>query len=290
MKINLSMLKRRCLADFNDFGRLGKVTIGPRGRHVFIDNGKNVLAVAHLDTVAHARHFVVCRLENRTTVFSEQLDDRLGAYILLDHLPRLGLEYDILLTEGEEIGLSTAADFVPPRQYNWAFSFDRMGTDVVMYQYDDTAMRSLLAEFGLRASIGSFSDICSLNIGAKAFNFGCGYYYNHEPLSHMIAGDTRKIIDTFTCFYDRYAETQMPHMYTAFNPLDELYAKYDYRSVNNLYSADGCECVYCGSIVSAEEYYFAGQECAECYVENRRESGMAQVFREDEMAYRVAQT
>ena len=54
-------------------------------------------------------------------VHSGALDDRLGAYIILDLLPKLGINVDVLLTVGEEQGRSTANFFAPlgdPRHFS----------------------------------------------------------------------------------------------------------------------------------------------------------------------------
>ncbi len=118
-------LRRVCEADEASFGDAYDMELvrvldqpAPDNFYFYKDNGSNVLAVAHLDTVADADErkcrFVVTE-GGGTVVFSRALDDRLGAYIILELLPLLGLKYDILLTVGEESGLSTAAHFEPSR-------------------------------------------------------------------------------------------------------------------------------------------------------------------------------
>src|SRR3990172_2837926 len=106
MSIDLYKLKERCLAPIKAFEELGEVGESKDGRHIYIDRGSPVLAIAHLDTVQSLTHFQTIRMGKRVHLFNAQLDDRLGAYIIVDYLPTLGIETDVLLTEGEESGRS----------------------------------------------------------------------------------------------------------------------------------------------------------------------------------------
>jgi hypothetical protein len=130
----------------------------PRGPYYFRDNGASVLGVAHLDTVLNAKP-----MREGKYVIAPQLDDRLGVWILLDLLPSLGVNLDILLTTGEESGNTTAYYFDSIRPYNWIVEFDRAGSDVVMYQYDCDEYADLLGSYGFRVGFGSFSDICAMD-------------------------------------------------------------------------------------------------------------------------------
>jgi len=103
----------------------------------FMDNEADILAVAHLDTVQQTVKFSMDKKNG--LIHSPQLDDRLGAYIILEHLLR-DMNYDVLLTIDEEKGRSTARSFNNGKKYNWMFSFDRRGTDAVMYQYESPEM------------------------------------------------------------------------------------------------------------------------------------------------------
>lgn len=182
------------------------------------DNGSNILAVAHLDTVGLA-HQRACRFldtEGGTVVYSRALDDRLGAYIILDLLPALGVTHDILLTVGEESGQSTAEFFDPPKgkQYDWMIEFDRGGTDVVMYQYDDKATRKLVQASGARVGDGIFSDIAYLeHLGIKGFNWGVGYRDYHGPRAHAYLDDTYAMVGSYLKFHAANATTHLPHVW-----------------------------------------------------------------------------
>lgn len=195
----------------------------PDDFYAFKDNGASILAVAHLDTVAHpgTRTCQVIETEGGLVVYSRALDDRLGAYVILDMLPKLGVEVDVLLTVGEESCNSTADFFDTEKEYNWVIEFDRGGTDVVMYQYDDPETRALVKASGARVGEGSFSDIAYLeHLGVKAFNWGVGYRDYHGPRSHAYLADTFDMVDHFLLFHDQNKDARLPHLVT------ERYADY----------------------------------------------------------------
>lgn len=203
-------------APFDHFKKPGAVvTSGTGGEHIYIDNGASILAVAHLDTVQHANYFdIVDRGKDGCIIYSPSVDDRLGAYIILDILPKLGVNIDILFTDGEEIGRSTAANFTAPegKSYNWMFQFDRAGDDVVMYQYDTPANRALLVAAGLKPGNGSFTDICKLDkLGVSGFNFGTGYANNHSVWAYFDLGVCIDMIEGFLKFYHANKDTRLVH-------------------------------------------------------------------------------
>jgi hypothetical protein len=210
--LDLEQLKTRCLATEESFHALGEVIDTPDGPLVYIDNGADVLAVAHLDYVNGNLHFCVSKLKGQTVVYCTRLDDRLGAYIILDLLPSLGVKCDVLLTTGEEIGRSTAAHFVPRKAYNWVFEFDRRGTEAVLYQYEDAKTVNILEDNGFRVGWGSFSDISSLeHLGVKCINFGTGYYEEHFKGAHFYPVDTWHSVRLFVKFFNRYNARKLPH-------------------------------------------------------------------------------
>ena len=130
-------------------------------------------------------------------IISGALDDRLGVAIILDILPHFMPEfaYDILLTDDEETGNSTARDFsqdylaggewgeyIDSRliNYQFIFEFDRMGVDAATYDYGSSKASTLLSDTGWEESQGSFTDICDLDsFDLWACNFGCGYHNQH---------------------------------------------------------------------------------------------------------------
>ena len=186
----------------------------PADFYYFRDNGADVLAVAHLDTVGapDTRQCNFLNTEGGEVVYSRALDDRLGAYVILDLLPKLGITYDLLLTVGEESGQSTAAFFEPPKDYDWMIEFDRGGSDVVMYQYENEDTADLVERSGARVADGIFSDISVLeHLGVKGFNWGVGYQDYHSPRSHAYLDDTFAMVDYYLTFHAANTGTRLPH-------------------------------------------------------------------------------
>jgi hypothetical protein len=185
--------------------------------YFFGDYGSRVLAVAHLDTVADADARVArfIHTEAGEVVFSRALDDRLGAYTILELLPEVGIEYDILLTVGEEMGSSTAEFFDAPegRTYDWIIEFDRGGTDVVLYQYEDATTIAATRATGAHVAQGIFSDISYMeHVGVKAWNWGVGYRDYHGPKSHAYLDDYFSMIARYLKFHQQnYGVNSYPH-------------------------------------------------------------------------------
>jgi hypothetical protein len=137
------------------------------------------------------------RREGSNRIVSGALDDRLGVAIILDILPHFMPEFafDILLTDDEETGNSTARDFsqdylaggewgeyIDSRllNYQFIFEFDRMGVDAATYDFGNSKASNLLSDTGWEESQGSFTDICDLDsFDLWACNFGCGYHNQH---------------------------------------------------------------------------------------------------------------
>src|SRR4030042_4708755 len=176
MKLDYNTMKVRCLADIKAFKALGNVEQTQSGMYIYSDRKSDILAVCHLDTVLSLKHFYINHIGDDDIIFNAQLDDRLGAYVILDLLPKLGLNYDILLTEGEESGQSTAQYFDTIKAYKWAFSFERHGEDAVLYQYHGKDWENALKASGFKIGVGSFYDIAFLeHLGVKCVNIGTGY-------------------------------------------------------------------------------------------------------------------
>lgn len=201
-----------------DMTRVSVKQPAPENFYLFRDNGSDILAVAHLDTVGHAsqREARMVETEGGTVVYSRALDDRLGAYVLAELLPSMGLNFDLLLTVGEENGRSTARFFDPAdhheRTYNWIIEFDRGGTDVVLYQFEDRELVERVEGTGARVERGIFSDISYMeHLGIKALNWGVGYRDYHGPRAHVWLDDMFSMVDYFLDFHETWAEVHMPH-------------------------------------------------------------------------------
>lgn len=218
-------LKRICQMQEHQFGEAYGMTKyvtdeqkAPSDYFFYRNTGSRVLAVAHLDTVVthDRRQTSFAETAAGLVVHSGALDDRLGAYIILDLLPKLGLNYDVLLTTGEEKGQSTAAFFVEPiiedGQYDWLIEFDRGGTDVVMYCYDNAETRQMVRDCGATPGWGSFSDIAYLeHLGIKGFNWGVGYQDYHTVRGYAFLEDTFKMVAYYLNFHEQNEGTYMIH-------------------------------------------------------------------------------
>lgn len=202
-------LRRRCKQKISEIMReCGGVTATQHGDYAYRDVGSNILAVAHCDYVGgNGEHFARAVLTDEDLIFAPQLDDRLGVYTILDILPSL-VKCDVLLTDGEESGMTTAARFKTQKQYNWVVEFDRRGTDAVVYQYD--AIQRAVSDF-FPHGWGSFSDISSLDLGVCCFNVGIGYHDEHTSRCYMVVQDWAVQIERFVRFYEKNKCTRFAH-------------------------------------------------------------------------------
>jgi hypothetical protein len=199
------------LSKFRAFHGEGEVINTPDGPCIFRDNGSSVLAVAHLDTVQRTRHFGLDP-SDPDKLYCGQLDDRLGAHVILDMLPALGCNVDVLLTDGEESCRSTAAHFNPPKDYHWMVEFDRTGTDVVTYQYEDMDWLDSLEDAGNLVGWGSYSDIATLDhLGVCGVNWGVGFYDYHSPGAYCVLSELCESVKRFVEFYHAFHDTPFPY-------------------------------------------------------------------------------
>lgn len=204
----IAQLVRRCTDSIETYRHYGDTIDTPDGPLTYIDNGADTLAVVHLDYVLwrkpvydSATHRIIC----------PQLDDRLGLWAILDMLPALGVKSDVLLTDSEEVGRSTARYFNSPKQYNWMYQFDRHGIDSVLYEYDSDENRSRLIECGLDCTDGTFSDICRLShLGCSGWNIGTAYHHEHTPNCYASLGETETNVRLFADFWKRHHATYFP--------------------------------------------------------------------------------
>jgi len=232
---------------FNDF-ILGDTLEKHR---VFIDNGADILFVAHLDTVIPAKF-----IRNRKTksgklerVYARGLDDRLGCAIAYDLSEKLGA--DLLLTDYEEICKSTA-QYHNLKDYNWIVEFDREGDDVVTYGLDSIEFRTALSSYW-KIGIGSFSDIVSLDTNICCMNLGIGHRYSHSKDSYVCIKTLRKQVAAFISFYDEYKNVKFVQ---------------DFK-MPNLYDTYGVKlCDFCGHWLGDEIYgYTICESCFEFMIE-----------------------
>ena len=252
MKIDYKLMKNICLANINDFEVLGKTHDTQDGIYVHIENeNSKVLAVAHLDTVLNSKHFEVTKKKGVKKVHNMQLDDRLGVYTIIDLLPQLGINCDVLLTEGEETGNSTAQYFNSDK-YNWIFSFDRRGEDVVLYRYEESPTanwETALKASGFKIGIGSFSDIAFMeHLKVKAVNIGIGYEGEHSKNCYARMDVLERQVLRFKDFYEQNKDTKFPHSKKAITGAWWGFSREylgGYSRYNKYYTTDNLGCYLC---------------------------------------------
>lgn len=202
--------------------------------HAFIDRGSDILAVAHADSVASGvnkmpnevmdeviRWDTVTRKdvkERRWILEHPCLDDRLGVFTILHLLPALGVNVDVLISNYEERGRTSAKHFTPPegKQYKWMVQFDRTGEDVVLYQYErdnengDAWKKAVAADF-LRIGTGSYSCIRSMeHLGICGMNVGIGYHNYHSADAFAILTQYKANVFRFLKFHQNNSEIAYP--------------------------------------------------------------------------------
>ena len=204
--IDTKLLEKRCYQTVESFK--GQHVNTPDGPYIFIDNGADILAVAHLDTVLQSVFFI----EQEGFITNPVLDDRLGVHIILDVLPALGLKYDILLTTGEEHCASTAYHFESPKKYKWMFEFDRHGADVVMYHYENGETIEAVQSVGAQVGCGSYTDLVDLDsLDCAGFNWGCAYDLEHTYSCYVDLLLCEYMIELFVDFYHKYKSTEFEY-------------------------------------------------------------------------------
>ena len=214
-RAGVQRLGKRCQQSIEDLQReVGEPVKTKNGlSYSFKDNGADVLAVFHCDAVDRdSSHF----FQHGRYCWSSRLDDRAGAWMLLDVLPEIGCQFDILATDGEERGQSTAQFFVPPhnRKYNWMVMFDRAGSDVVHYRYQESAWKTALNDSFTYSDVnhGSYSCICELgHLGACGVNVGVGYHGQHTLGSLLDLWETSYNLMRFVRFFSKHAKTHFPY-------------------------------------------------------------------------------
>ena len=256
----LDQLKLRCFASVDQFRTLGDTIDTPTGQLTYIDNGASVLAVGHLDYVDWTRPRIS---RSGQTIRCPQLDDRLGVWTILDVLPKLGINVDVLLTDSEEIGQSTAQWFDSPKRYNWMVEFDRRGTDAVLYQYDTDEQRERLEDVGFDIGRGSFSDISYLeHLGICGFNVGIGYHHEHTRRCYAKLNDTWSQIRKFERYWSSWRDTPMEYVKAPVKPVSGWW-DYECYVCNRMINWKDNVCPDCGT-----DQYDDYWQCEHCNHDN----------------------
>ena len=179
--------------------------------------GGQIIGVAHCDYVERAWSAPVWLTKDGVRmnwIRAGQVDDRVGVWLLLDVLPNIeGMPiFDVLLTDDEESGRSTAQNVRQAMRYHWSFQFDRHGTDFVTY---DLASKKFVNKFkemtGIPLGIGSFSDICYLPESCNSrVNIGTAYYDEHNPDAYVNLDECARQVERFVQFASACADTEFP--------------------------------------------------------------------------------
>lgn len=262
------------------------------GHLMFFKRGGKILGIAHTDTVKWNKPKATKSKVNVSPMHYNihncpQLDDRLGVAILLDILPLLGIQCDVFLTDNEECGRTTAKH-IPKEMgadYNWMFSFDRRGDDVVLYDYDHAPLWKAAVKGSFDdVGIGSFSCICRADhLGICGINVGCGYHQQHTDGCHMLMEETCWMLKQFLGFYKKYKDQKFEWK-EDFKPKWKGYANtpywqnsgYSYNSATQnglqvIQDEYGCYflCPQCGCVCMTED-----EECYSCGFNYGKEYGM----------------
>ena len=158
----------------------GNITINPGGR---------ILCIAHRDTVFDNK--LPIPRDTGNIILSPALDDRIGIYILMalhESIPEL----TIVITDNEESCNSTARFIKPNEKYIAMVEVDRaMVNDSALYQYlSDSSWADYIESItNLKAEIGTYSDIASVEIGIPGVNLSAGYSLAHSDSCYVIKRD-----------------------------------------------------------------------------------------------------
>lgn len=253
---DIKVLQQRCQQSKKSlFHASGGKLYGTKAeRFAFRNSNARILTVAHLDTVQQDNAFGMVQYHDETLIFSPKLDDRLGAYTILDLLPALGIQADLLFTDNEECGATTAAKFKTDKKYNWIVSFDRRGEDVVTYQYTwDAVLRDYFT-----VGHGSFSCIGKLDsLGCQAVNIGVGYQNEHSQRALFVYEEYVRQVARFLLFYQRYQATRFPYEK---REITKLWGHGNYTT-----KCEICQCVRFGAATAYTKVASDYKEVAVCY-------------------------
>jgi hypothetical protein len=220
----------------------------PEKRRIFIDNGENILFVAHMDTVKKPK---LGKLDlKRGVCHGAGFDDRLGIYTIFKLLNN-GFKADVLLTDCEESGCSTAS-YHDLKDYDLIIEFDRAGEDVVTYDRDCPELLNILKKIW-PVGIGAFSDVCFMDTDTCCINVGLGIRDSHSAKSRFILADYYRAMMRFEKFYKRIKN--IPFRCDYYPDVEE---PYHYGST--MYTFELCD--VCGHSEGKEIHgYYICREC-----------------------------
>jgi len=172
------------------------------------DKPSKVLLVCHAD-VHHAGKGTTPQIQGGVLT-SPALDDRAGLALALDILPAHGLKLDVLITDNEETGGSTASNIKESilARYNFIVELDRKGCDAVTYDLDNEQFLLDLEGSGFEIGMGTFSDICELETDRCCVNLGIGYNNEHTKFCTLDVKELAKNMKNLLAFYKKHQDTE----------------------------------------------------------------------------------
>lgn len=185
---------------FDDFRDYVLDTDDNKRHRIFIDRESDVLFVAHLDTVIKPKFI---RKTNKR-IYATGLDDRLGCLAACELSQQFNT--DLLLTDHEESFESTA-QYHDHKGYKWIVEFDRYRDDVVVYDCGSKEFENAISEYW-KIGLGSFSDICMMDVECCCMNLGIGYYDAHSEDSYVVIKQFHRQVEKFRLFYEKYRDKQ----------------------------------------------------------------------------------
>ena len=183
-----------------------------QGRNlIYGENDNCPLIVCHRDTVAdHSGCRPTITIEG-DTITSIALDDRLGIAMMLEMIAA-GIRCNYLVTDDEEIGKTTAANYRPTFTPTMLVELDRRGYDCVTYDYRSADWLECLQAEGFTIGSGSFSDICQLeHLNVSGVNFGIGYAREHTDQCNCNLNLVSNRLEEVIYFINRHGQTTWPH-------------------------------------------------------------------------------
>jgi hypothetical protein len=199
-----------------------------------------VLLVSHLDTVTRLSEENEL-LHYKGTLLARGLDNRLGMYTCMDLINKddSGM-YDLLLTDHEECGASTAQYFnCPDYHYDLIVEFDRMGVDqFVQYGHGcKELVKDIEAQTTCVKKSGSYSDIRDIDTDTASVNWGVAFRNYHADNSHVIWDEYLNNIEQYQIFIE-WARSNNKSYFTDPAPVYKSTKNYSgnyYSSSNNDY-------------------------------------------------------
>lgn len=258
--MDLELLEKFCKMGHDEFRDPIGISYTGDGVLSLIDNNADILGVAYIGE-EYPEEVFFSKNKKVGQVWSPVLRQRLGAHILINELPALGVEADILIVSDNSLGSSNADVFFGATEYNWMFSFDLPKTGVALYEYEND---HLVAELQSRGFVvrddpeyAAIEDLWFM--GVAGFNFGNGIL-GEGKFANLLIRLAEKQMHRFVRFYRALAGQMFEY-----DPADQFDNEvlatntddgdiYDFSGPKSFESYDDCS--FCDGIFPSEELVF----------------------------------